>query len=76
MLPAVWILTPIRLKQQPITRNFTIASWQKITEPNVVYKIYIEGGLGRELAFGDNSPNMIHLARKICFYISILTCNK
>ena len=25
------------------TRDFTIASWQKITEPNGVYKIYIEG---------------------------------
>ena len=25
------------------TRNFTLASWQKITEPSGVYKIYIEG---------------------------------
>lgn len=25
------------------TKNFDIASWQKITEPNSVYKIYIEG---------------------------------
>lgn len=26
------------------TKDFTIASWQKITEPNGTYKIYIEGG--------------------------------
>ena len=25
------------------TRNFTLASWQKLTEPSGVYKIYIEG---------------------------------
>lgn len=33
------------------TRNFQLASWQKITQPNSVYKIYIEGDGN---AFGAN----------------------
>ena len=75
-------------------RNFTIASWQKITEPNGVYKIYIEGDgyafnvhgrptqdptpkgvLVRELAFGDNSPNVIYLARP-CQYVKSPICSQ
>lgn len=69
------------------TRNFTLASRQKVTNPAAPYKIYIEGDgyafnahvratqnptprgtLVREPAFGDNSPNMIYLARP-CQYI-------
>lgn len=69
------------------TRDFTLASWQKVTNPAAPYKIYIEGDgyafnargkvtqdptprgtLVRELAFGDDSPNVIYLARP-CQYI-------
>ena len=76
------------------TRNFTLASWQKITDPNGVYKIYIEGDgyafnahgqptqdptpkgtLVRKLAFGDNSPNVIYLARP-CQYIKSPICSQ
>ncbi len=76
------------------TRNFDIASWQKITAPNQPYKIYIEGDgyafnshgqptkdptprgtLVRELAFGDNSPNVIYLARP-CQYIKSPICSQ
>lgn len=76
------------------TRDFTIATWQKITNPQGVYKIYIEGDgyafnargkatqdpsprgtLVRELAFGDNSPNVIYLARP-CQYIKSPICSK
>ena len=76
------------------TRDFTIASWQKITEPNGVYKIYIEGDgyafnvhgrptqdptpkgtLVRELAFGDNIPNVIYLARP-CQYVKSPICSQ
>lgn len=76
------------------TRNFTIATWQKITEPQGVYKIYIEGDgyafnahgkatqnptpkgvLVRELAFGDNSPNVIYLSRP-CQYVKSPICSK
>ncbi|MBP3346160.1 MAG: hypothetical protein J6L86_03915 [Alphaproteobacteria bacterium] len=75
------------------TRDFTIATWQKITEPQEVYKIYIEGDgyafdrygkptqdptpkgtLVRELAFGDNSPNVIYLARP-CQYVKSPICS-
>lgn len=35
---------PPEFTYKPIsTRNFEIASWQKITNPNDIYKIYIEG---------------------------------
>ena len=35
---------PPEFKYEEInTSNFTIASWQKIKNPNAVYKIYIEG---------------------------------
>lgn len=76
------------------TRDFTIASWQKITEPKRGYKIYIEGDgyafnvhgrptqdptpkgtLVRELAFGDNSPNVIYLARP-CQYVKSPICSQ
>lgn len=76
------------------TRDFTIATWQKITNTQEVYKIYIEGDgyafdrhgqptqdptpkgkLVRELAFGDNSPNVIYLPRP-CQYIKSPICSK
>lgn len=76
------------------TRNFTLASWQKVTNPAAPYKIYIEGDgyafnargkatqdqtprgtLVRELAFGDDSPNVIYLARP-CQYIKSPICSK
>lgn len=75
------------------TRDFTIATWQKITNMQEVYKIYIEGDgyafnphgqptqdptpkgkLVRELAFGDNSPNVIYLARP-CQYVKSSICS-
>lgn len=76
------------------TRDFTLASWQKITEPSGAYKIYIEGDghafnahgratqdptpkgiLVRELAFGDDSPNVIYLARP-CQYVKSPVCSQ
>ena len=76
------------------TRDFTIATWQKITEPSGIYKIYIEGDgyafdrhgqptqdptpkgkLVRELAFGDNNPNVIYLARP-CQYVKSPICSQ
>lgn len=76
------------------TRDFTIATWQKVTNPTAPYKIYIEGDgyafnsygksthdptphgtFVRELAFGDNSPNVIYLARP-CQYIKSPICSK
>ena len=76
------------------TRNFTLASRQKVTNPAAPYKIYIEGNgyafnargkatqdptprgtLVRELAFGDNSPNVIYLARP-CQYVKSPICSK
>lgn len=76
------------------TRNFTLASWQKVTNPAAPYKIYIEGDgyafnargkatqdqtprgtLVRELAFGDDSPNVIYFARP-CQYIKSPICSK
>lgn len=76
------------------TRDFTIATWQKVTNPAAPYKIYIEGDgyafnahgkatqdptphgtLVRELAFGDNSPNVIYLARP-CQYAKSPICSK
>lgn len=76
------------------TRDFTIATWQKITNPQGVYKIYIEGDgyafnahgkptqdptphgtLVRELTFGDDSPNVVYLARP-CQYIKSPICSK
>lgn len=76
------------------TRDFTLASWQKITDPFGTYKIYIEGDgyafnahgratqdptpkgiFMRELAFGDDSPNVVYLARP-CQYIKSPICSK
>ena len=76
------------------TRDFTLATWQKVTNPAAPYKIYIEGDgyafnsygratqdptphgtLIRELAFGDNSPNVIYLARP-CQYAKSSICSK
>ena len=80
-------------KEIPV-RNFTLASWQKVTNPAAPYKIYIEGDghafnahgratqdptprgtLVRELAFGDDSPNVVYLARP-CQYIKSPVCSK
>ena len=76
------------------TRDFTLASWQKITNPFGTYKIYIEGDgyafnahgratqdptpkgiLMRELAFEDDSPNVVYLARP-CQYVKSPICSK
>lgn len=76
------------------TRNFTLASRQKVTNPAAPYKIYIEGDgyafnahvratqnptprgtLVREPAFGDDSPNVIYLARP-CQYVKSPICSK
>ena len=76
------------------TRDFTLASWQKVSKPAAPYKIYIEGDgyafnargkatqdptprgtLLRELAFGDDNPNVIYLARP-CQYIKSPICSK
>lgn len=76
------------------TRDFTIATWQKITSSQAVYKVYIEGDgyafnshgkpsqdptpkgkLVRELAFGDNSPNVIYIARP-CQHMKSPICSK
>lgn len=76
------------------TRDFTIATWQKVTNPAAPYKIYIEGDgyafnahgrptrdptprgtLVRELAFGDDSPNVIYLARP-CQYVKSPICSQ
>ena len=86
--PAVFVYKEVE------TRDFTLASWQKVTNPAASYKIYIEGDgyafnargkatqdpsprgtLVRELAFGDNSPNVIYLARP-CQYIKSPICSK
>ncbi len=80
--------------QEVKTKDFTIATWQKITNPQAVYKFYIEGDgyafnargkassdptprgtLVRELAFGDNNPNVIYLARP-CQYVKSKVCAK
>lgn len=76
------------------TQYFDIASWQKITEPKGVYKVYIEGDgyafnaygrptqdptpkgtIIRELTFGDESPNVIYLARP-CQYVKSPICSQ
>ena len=60
------------------TRNFTLASRQKVTNPAAPYKIYIEGDgyafNAREPAFDDDSPNVIYLARP-CQYIKSGICS-
>lgn len=87
-VPAVFVYKEVE------TRDFTFASWQKVTNPAASYKIYIEGDgyafnargkatqdpsprgtLVRELAFGDNSLNVIYLARP-CQYIKSPICSK
>jgi len=76
------------------TRDFDVATWQKITQPQAVYKIYIEGDgyafnasgratqnptprgmLVREMAFADNSPNVVYLSRP-CQYVKSRACSK
>lgn len=76
------------------TEKFTLASWQKITDPAAPVKIYIEGdgasfnGVGRptsnptpkgkllrEIAFGDNSPNVVYLARP-CQFVADNQCTQ
>lgn len=76
------------------TRDFSLATWQKITDSSAPYKIYIEGDgyafdarglptnnptpqgtLVRELAFGDNEPNVVYLARP-CQYIQKGICSQ
>lgn len=85
-VPAEFVYAEIK------TSAFTLASWQKITDKNAPYKIYIEGDghafnshgrptnnpipkgtLVRELAFGDNSPNVVYLARP-CQYVKSDIC--
>ena len=52
------------------TRNFTLASWQKITDPQAVYRIYIEGDgyafNSRGKATQDPAPRGT-LVRKLAF---------
>ncbi len=76
------------------TQQFTLASWQKVTNPTAPYKIYIEGDgyafnahgratqdptpkgtLMRELALGDDSPNVVYLARP-CQYVKSPICSR
>lgn len=87
-------IPPAYVYKEIPTRDFTLASWQKITDPFGTYKIYIEGDgyafnahgratqdptpkgtLVRELAFGDNNPNVVYLARP-CQYIKSPICSK
>lgn len=87
------ITPPPEFRYQEITtRNFKLASWQKIKNPQGVYKIYIEGDgyafnahgrasqnptprgkLMRELAFGDDSQNVVYLARP-CQFVKSEIC--
>lgn len=89
------IQVPPQFTYQEIeTDNFVIATWQKITNPQAVYKVYIEGDgnsfdmdgqpttdptprgtLVRQLAFGDNAPNVIYLARP-CQFIMKGICSE
>ena len=88
------VVSPAYVYKEILTRDFTLASWQKITNPFGTYKIYIEGDgyafnaqgratqgptpkgiLVRELAFGDNSPNVVYLARP-CQYVKSPICSK
>lgn len=41
-----------------MTRDFTIANWQKVTEPNGTYKIYIEGDGYAFNAHGHPTPDL------------------
>lgn len=87
-------IPPAYVYKEILTRDFTLASWQKITNPFGTYKIYIEGDgyafnahgratqdptpkgmLMRELAFGDDSPNVVYLARP-CQYVKSPICSK
>ena len=87
-------IPPAYVYNEILTRDFTLASWQKITNPFGTYKIYIEGDgyafnahgratqdptpkgmLMRELAFGDDSPNVVYLARP-CQYVKSPICSK
>lgn len=87
------ITVPVDFTYKEIeTKDFVLASWQKITNPHGTYKVYIEGDgyafdaygkptnnptprgvLVRELAFGDDSENVIYLARP-CQYVKSPTC--
>lgn len=63
--------------QEIPTRNFTLRSWQKVTDANAAYKIYLEDttpkqseeftSLIQRLAFNDPAPNVIYLERP-CLY--------
>lgn len=87
-------IPPAYVYKEIPTRGFTLASWQKITDPFGTYKIYIEGDgyafnahgratqdptpkgiFMRELAFGDDSPNVVYLARP-CQYVKSPICSK
>ena len=57
------------------TRDFKLASWQKISEPDGVYKFYIEGDGHAFDSRGRPSPNVIYLARP-CQYIMSPICAK
>lgn len=91
----VGVDVPDQFTYQEIQANdFKIASWQKISNPQSWYKVYIEGDgyafnrygqptsdptprgtLMRELAFGDNNPNVIYLARP-CQYVMSSVCSQ
>lgn len=52
------------------TRDFTLASWQKITQPNGVYKFYIEGdghAFNRNGRPSKDPTPQQHLMQKIAF---------
>ena len=76
------------------TDDFTLASWQKLTDSTAPVKFYIEGDgfafnahgqptsdptphgkMIREMAFGDNSPNVVYLARP-CQYVMSSKCQQ
>lgn len=84
---------PNNFRYQKIsTADFDFATWQKIENPQAVYKIYIEGDgyafnadgqptnnptprgtLMREIAFSDNSPNVVYMARA-CQFVQHKKC--
>ena len=80
--------------KEVVTDDFTLASWQKLTDSTAPVKFYIEGDgfafnahgqptsdptphgkMIREMAFGDNSPNVVYLARP-CQYVMSAKCQQ
>ncbi len=89
---AGWQMPPEFTYREIDTATFKIAVWQKITNPQQPYKIYIEGDgyafyyngrvsnnptprstLVRELAAGDEHPNVVYMARP-CQFVSDSRC--